>query len=188
MNYIENLGNEEEIHIDLDIPHESIDMKYSPSCTNNIDLSSIDKFLNSKLQEENEELKNQIAEFKNNILTKEKLELGEEIKILNEKNKLLEKEIERLTNNFNSVLQENNTLLKKVDELEISKNCYINQIKMYERELKQYQNKEKKSKKKKFSTLDLIELREKGYSYRKIANHFKVSPSTIYYRLNKHTK
>lgn len=181
MNNLDNWEYSEEIDIPLGDTDENVDTQSLNQKTNNINLGSLEDWVKSELQKEKEYLKNQTTEFKNNTLLKEKIELSKEIKILNEKNKLLEDRIERLSNNFYSVLQEN-------DELKISKNCYIDKIKAYERELNRYKKKEKNSKKKKYSIIDLIELREKGYSYRKIAAYYKVSPSTIYYNLNKNIK
>lgn len=183
-----NLDDEEEIEIDLDDPIENINIKSSTPNPKKANLSSLNEILISTLKAENKELKNQIDELKNNTLLKDKIELGEEIKILNNKNKQLEDRVEHLTNIFDIVSKQNDDYLKQNNTLKLLNNCYINQIQMYERVLKQHQNKEKKAKRKNYSIPDLIELREKGYSYRKIAKIYKVAPSTIYYRINKAIK
>lgn len=175
MNYIENLENEEEIYIpspeESDIPPKKNNKKSSLNKNiKNLDMTPI---LNQKLNfyiSENQNLKKQLSEIDNINLIKEKIELDE-------KNKTLIKENERLKN----IIQD---LLKLVEDYTRLRNLLDYQ----EKELKQYQNKAKKEKKKKYSLVDLIELREKGYSYREIAAHYKVSPSTIHYRLNKTIK
>ena len=161
------------------IDFESLNKKFDDINTinliNNLDPTKIS--INSNLKEENEYLKNLLNEIENNDLIKDKIESAKIIKELTEENKILESDLAGLKNNFNIISKENDRLKKSLD-------IYLDKIKAYERELKRYKNKEKVNKKE-YTLSDLFSLRAQGYTYRKIAKIYGVSPSTIHYRINK---
>lgn len=169
MTNLNNLEEEEEIYIPSDDIDENTEESSLNAKQDDIELLLLKQKCNLYISE-NEKLKKQLSEINNINLLQEKIEL-------NEKNKNLIKENERLK----SIIRDLNELMKD--------HIRLRQLVDYqEKELNRYKKKEKISKKKKYSIMELIELREKGYSYRRIAAHYKVSPSTIYYRLNKNTK
>lgn len=169
MDNLYNLENKEEIDMLLDDIDENKEESSLNAKQDDFELLLLKQKCNLYISE-NEKLKKQISEINNMNLIQEKIELDK-------KNKTLINENERLQNTLKDLfkLVENHSKLKNLLEYQ-------------ERELNRYKKKEKNSKKKKYSISDLIELREKGYSYRRIAAHYKVSPSTIYYNLNKNIK
>lgn len=169
MNNLDNWEYSEELDITLDAIDENKEESSLDVNQDDIELLLLKQKCDLYISE-NEKLKKQISEINNINLIQEKNELDK-------KNKTLINENERLQNTLKDLfkLVENHSKLKNLLEYQ-------------ERELNRYKKKEKSSKKKKYSISDLIELREKGYSYRRIAAHYKVSPSTIHYRLNKNSK
>ena len=97
----------------------------------------------------------------------------------------LNKEFKRLESRYNNLLKNFDIVVKDNDRLKDHISLQKSKIESYERELERYRNKDKKRKRKKYIVSDLLELRRKGWSYKKIANYYKVSPSTIHYRINK---
>lgn len=138
----------------------------------------------SYLEKENKELKRRLADLENNLFIKEKDELYNEIKALTEKNKLLE----RKNNNLLDAVQSLESTSQKNIELKKLLLYHHNKLKSFKKELNYYRNKEKKAKKKKDVIYEILELREKGLTYKEIAKKYGVSASTIHYRINNSKK
>lgn len=156
------------------------DSKYSDSFFQ----SKINAFKISFLENENKKLKKNLMELENNILLKDKIELVKEIKDLTEKNK----QLERKNDNLLAAVQLLESTSKENIRLKDLLRYHHNKLKSYKKELNYYRNKEQKSKKKKDVIFEILELREKGFTYKEIANKYKVSPSTIHYRIHNSKK
>lgn len=105
------------------------------------------------------------------------------IKNLTEENKRLKEQLDKKEDLFKYVIQVNNKYKRLIEYQE-------NELHMIKKKLKSYINKDIKSKKKKkeINISEIIKAREQGDSYRKIAQRYRVSPSTIYYKINKAQK
>lgn len=129
-----------------------------------------------------------------NMKLKENLDLDKIIKDLDEENTRLKKALD-LDNEIKLLTSENMRLKEDLYETEATLNTYRyaltyleNKLSKTKAELKSYIKKDIKSKKKEINISKILEDREKLMSYRAIAKKYGVSPSTIYYRINKAQK